>query len=377
MKQKPNILQILPALNSGGVERGTIDLAIGLKEKGYGSYVCSSGGVLCDILHEKNIPHITLPVASKNPFVMCRNKKRLKKVILENDIDLVHVRSRAPAWSSYYACQAANTPMVTTFHGCYSAQNKIKKFYNSSMLSGIATIASNEFMKRHIQDTYEQYPPIHIIPRWINFAEFDLSAIPQEKINAKRAEWGIPENKIIVLLPGRYTSIKGHTLLVKALSAVSDPDVYFVAIGNQKNQAQLMNNIKQTADLHSLSDRVKLLDLERDMVTAYLASDLIVNCTTKPETFGRTIVEAMALKKPVLVAKHGALGYMIEDEVNGWLCEPNDAASLAMALKKAIYAIKSGDANQVTEQAYHFAKSNYDFENILQQKIDFYEGIVG
>ena len=209
------VLQVLPSLVTGGVERGAVDIAAALVAEGERGIVVSSGGPMVHDLTRAGAEHITLPVASKNPFVMYKNIDRLAEIIRANNVNIVHARSRAPAWSAYYAARKTGARFITTFHGTYNLGLPFKKLYNSIMTRGDRVIAISEFIARHILDTYHIDPSrIRVIHRGINFDVFDPATVSAERVIKLASDWRLPDGVPIIMLPGRLTQWKGQAVLI-------------------------------------------------------------------------------------------------------------------------------------------------------------------
>ena len=157
MITKINVLQVIPKLGFGGAETGCYDIAHYLAEKDCGSFIATSGGELLKFVKKDKVGVFKIPVHSKNPILIILNALLLSLLIILKKINIVHARSRAPAWSCYLACLLTNTTFVTTFHGTYNFKSKIKKFYNSIMLRSHLTIAGSNFIFGHINENYNEY----------------------------------------------------------------------------------------------------------------------------------------------------------------------------------------------------------------------------
>ena len=233
IKKSDCIIQILPALKQGGVERGTIEIATALKNKGIRNIVISSGGPMVSELEYLGIEHITLPVQTKNPFKIWLNSIRLAKIFREKKATLIHVRSRAPAWSVKWACRKVKIPFITTYHGRYGLKPRwLKKPYNEVMLSGRKVIAVSDFVRQHLQDEYH-VPSEHIclIPRGADTDKFDLQAIRLGDFNDFITRYDIPQDKPIISLVGRLSRIKGHIVVLDALKQMKNKDLTLLFVG--------------------------------------------------------------------------------------------------------------------------------------------------
>ena len=224
-ENKPVILQILPRLETGGVERGPTEIASALGEVGWQSIVVSGGGRLVRDLERMGTEHITMSVYSKHYLVMRRNAKKLAKIIKEKKVDIVHARSRAPAWSAKWACEMTGVPLVTTFHGAYNmGPLKIKRGYNKVMTDGVITIAVSNFIKKYILDNFKTASAdnINVIHRGVDIDRFDVAKVSAERLIALSQKWRLPEDLPVIMLPGRLTRWKGQLLMLDALSMMKN-----------------------------------------------------------------------------------------------------------------------------------------------------------
>ena len=227
MKKKIRVLQVIPELGYGGAETGCYDLAHFLPEQGWKSYIITSGGALLKFIDKKKVKVFRLPVKSKNPFLILLNAIIISFIIVIYNINIIHARSRAPAWSCFLAAKLTFRKIVTTFHGTYNFNNRIKKFYNSIMVRSDLVIAGSNFIFSHINDNYgnfflENKRKLLVIFRGINTNYFNPQKILPRKLDKFSKENNIDRNKFIILLPGRLTYWKGQKIFVEALKLLSE-----------------------------------------------------------------------------------------------------------------------------------------------------------
>jgi glycosyltransferase involved in cell wall biosynthesis len=331
------ILQVLPSLVTGGVERGTIDIAVALAESGWRAIVASEGGPMVREIERAGGTHITLPLGSKNPFVIRRNIGRLAEVIEKNNVALVHARSRAPAWSAYYAAQRTGRPFVTTFHGTYNSGNKIKRWYNSVMTRGVRVIAISDFIGRHLVEEYGTDPArIRVIPRGIDTFSFDPAKVSQERVIALARDWRLPDGMSIVMLPGRLTRWKGQTLLVEAMARLGRSDVCCLLVGSDQGRSNYRQELEELVRARGLEGQVRAVDHCRDMPAAFMLADVVVSASTDPEAFGRVVAEAQAMGRPVVAPDHGGAREIVVPGETGFLFKPGDVDALAESIKSVL-----------------------------------------
>jgi glycosyltransferase involved in cell wall biosynthesis len=332
---KPTICQVLPALQAGGVERGTLDIAKAALAAGMGSIVVSSGGRLVAALEAVGSTHITLPMHSKNPFRMIANIFALKKIARAHQVSLLHARSRAPAWSAYFAAKALCLPFVTTYHGTYNGTRGLKKTYNSIMTKGDVVIAPSQFIKDHILRVHGAHlaPKIPVIPRGVDLKQFENTEAVIARGRALRAQWKIAPTDTLVLLPGRVTRWKGHEDVIRVIELIERPSIHVVFLGevgvNQGFQAELIELIQSAG----LSDNIHFQPHEADMAAAYAAADVVMAPSREPEAFGRVFAEAGAMERLVISTNHGGAAEVILPDQTGWLVEPNHPDALTEALE--------------------------------------------
>jgi glycosyltransferase involved in cell wall biosynthesis len=334
----PAVLQVLPALGvAGGVERGTVDVAKALVAAGWRAVVASEGGPLVRELERAGATHVTLPLASKNPFVMRKNIGRLRTLIAQETIDIVHARSRAPAWSAAAAAKKEGVHFITTFHGFYSEGSSAKRLYNAVMTRGERVIAISDFIADHIVETYGTDPAkIRVIHRGVDINQFDPARVSEDRIANLVGQWRLPEERHIVLLPGRLSTWKGQEVLIKALARLRRRDVFAILVGIGGGSAELRAEIEGAIVRGGLEDSVRLIDECRDMPAAYLVADVVVTPSTRPEAFGRTVTEAQAMGRPVIAADHGGARETIVPGLTGRLVPPIDPDALATAIAEVI-----------------------------------------
>jgi glycosyltransferase involved in cell wall biosynthesis len=334
------VLQIVPRLVSGGVERGTVEVTAALTAAGWRAYVASAGGPMVEEVERAGGVHLTLPVAAKNPLVMWRNVARIEAEIRRHRIDIVHARSRAPAWSAWAAARRGNgAHFVTTFHNAYGAGNALRRLYNSAMAKGERVIAISDFVADYARRIYGMEPErLRVIPRGVDVARFDPANVAPERVERLAAEWRLPrERGRIVLLPGRLTRWKGQLDLIEAAARLaSRTDLLFLLVGSGAERPEYKREIEEAIARHRLGDRVRLLPACRDMPAAFLLADLVVSASTRPEGFGRVIVEAQAMGRPVVATDHGGARETVIPGETGWLAPPGDVPALAAAIEAAL-----------------------------------------
>src|SRR3954451_19062532 len=372
----PVVLQVLPALVTGGAERGAIDVAAALHQAGGTPLVASAGGPMARELERWRVPHFTLPLDSKNPLVMRRNVDRLSRIIREHNVDIVHARSRAPAWSALGAARRTGVPFMTTFHAPYNFSGKLKRFYNSVMAKGDRVIAISEFIRDHIIANYEIDPArIRVIPRGIAINNFSPDRVSPERVIQLAKAWRLPDDHQVIMLPGRLTRWKGQTVLIDALAKLGRRDVLCLMVGSDQGRTGYRQELEEQTKRLGLESVIRLVDHCNDMPAAYMLADVVVSASSDPEAFGRVIVEAQAMGRPVIVTNHGAVRETVIAGETAWAVPPNDADALAEALADALGL----DADQraiLGERAMNYVNARFTRDRMCSDTLAVYDELL-
>jgi glycosyltransferase involved in cell wall biosynthesis len=341
----PVVLQVLPALGGGGVERGTVEISQAISEAGGTPLVASAGGLHAPSVERAGGRNIILPaMPSKNPWRIWRNGARLEQVIRENRVDLVHARSRAPAWSAYWATRRTGTPFVTTYHGAYNENVPGKRAYNAVMAKGDLVIAISRFIAGLIVERHQVDPArIRLIPRGVDPAIFDPDRVSPDRIMKLSRAWRLVDGQPVVLLPGRITRWKGQSVLIEALARMATRDVCVVLVGADQGRSRFVAELSALADRLGVASRVRMVGHCADMPAALKLASVVVNASTDPEAFGRVVIEAQSMGCPVIGTDHGGAVETIAHDVTGWRVAPGNADHLAAALD---YALNLTDAER-------------------------------
>jgi glycosyltransferase involved in cell wall biosynthesis len=333
----PAVLQVLPAMNGGGVERGVIDIAAALTAAGWRAIVASSGGPLVREVLRAGAVHVELPIEARNPFLFSRNSRLIGAVAREHGASLIHARSRAPAWAARSAARRLGLPFVTTFHGYYSHSNPAKRFYNSIMTRGDRVIAISDFIAKHVRTVYRVNDDrLVTIPRGIDPAVFDPAAVNPHRLARLAKAWRLPDGLPVIMLPGRLARWKGQRVLLEALPRMQRRDFVCIIVGGRKGHERYRSELEDIVRTRHLESVVRFVDHEMDMPAAYMLADVVVSASTDPEAFGRVSAEAQAMGRPVVATSHGGTMETVVPGETGWLVPPADPNLLAMFLDKAI-----------------------------------------
>ena len=336
------LLQVVPRLETGGAEQTTLDIAAAVRAAGGRALVASMGGRMETALLASGAELERMTVHSKNPLVILANALRLAGLIRRRKVSLVHVRSRAPAFSAVLAARMTGVPVLATYHGVYNARSAVKRWYNGVMTRGEVVIANSEFTRQHVIAQHHIDPDkVVAIPRGVDIARFDPAAVSQARKAALAADWGLdPEDRRVkILLAGRLTRWKGQTLAIEAageLMARDAEDFLLIFAGDNQGRSGYLAELEAAIGEKGLGDNVRIVGHCADMPAAYALCDLAIAPSLGPEAFGRTAVEPQAMGVPVIAADHGATRETVVPGETGWLVRPGDATAWADALQAAI-----------------------------------------
>lgn len=376
-KKTPVVLQVLPEMNHGGVEVGTVEIASGLQAAGIKNFVASNGGRMVYDLQKLKVMHFELPLKTKNPFKLWKNARQLEKIIKENDINIVHARSRAPAWSAYWAAKRTGAAFVTTFHGTYGlGPLGIKKIYNRVMTYGQKVIAISTHIKNHMLKEYKvDEAKIRLIHRCVNTENFAPERVSQERIVKTVLENHLPEDKPIISLIGRVTRWKGQHLLIEALSKVKTQDFYCLIVGSDQGRVHYTNELKALVEKYGLEAKVQFIDHSFDIPALLMVSDIVLSTAVEPEAFGRAAIEGQAMGKIVLASNIGGSLDNTIDGVTGRLFESNNAQNLAEAIDWALN-LPAAEREKISKAAIKNVKDNFTKQIMCDKTIRVYQEVL-
>ena len=341
MKKKVKVLQVIPRLGYGGAETGCFDLAHFLPEQGYKSFIATSGGELLKFVDKKKVKLFKLPVQSKNPILILFNAIAISFVILVYNINIVHVRSRAPAWSCFLATKLTFRKIVSTFHGTYNFSNKLKKFYNSIMVRSDLVIAGSNFIFSHIAENYGDFflkkkRKLLVIFRGINTNYFNPQKILPRKLDKFYKQHKIDKNKFIILLPGRLTPWKGQKIFIEAIKLLCEksdiPSFEAILLGSDQGRNVYKKQLIDLVLQYRLNNIIKFIDHCEEMPIAYGSASLVCSCSYEPEAFGRVSVEAQSMQVPIIASNIGGSKETIIENKTGYLFKNKDPVDLANSI---------------------------------------------
>ena len=376
----PAILQVIPALDAGGAERTTIDIARALAGDGLRALVASEGGRMEPLLRAAGGELLQLPVNSKAPQVILMNGRRLARLIQGENVKLVHARSRAPAWSAWIAARQTGIPFVTTYHGIYNASNPLKRLYNSIMVRSDAIIANSQWTADHIAREHGiARERITTIPRGIDLELFDPAGVSPDRVESLRGQWRVAPNQTVILLPGRLSRWKGQLVFIEALAQLRRggllENTRAVIMGDPQGRDAYVTELQAAIDGHAISEQVRIAPHIVDVPAAYLASDIVVSASTDPEAFGRVAAEAGAMGRPVIATDHGGARETVLPNRSGLLIRPGDIAALANALQSLLTAT-ADKRRQMGEEGRAHVRANFSLERMCADTIALYRHLL-
>ena len=371
------VLQVLPALDAGGgVERGTVEIASAIVEAGGRALVASAGGAMVHELGRVGAEHFTLPLASKNPAVIHANVKHLAGLITDQGVDIVHARSRAPAWSAYFAARRTGTHFVTTFHGTYGSGNWFKRRYNSVMTRGERVIAISHFIAGHVRRVYGvPAAAIRVIHRGVDLERFDPKKVNAERVVALAGKWRLPDGMPVVMLPARLTRWKGQVVFIRAIAALPRRDIRCLLVGSDQGRSAYRQELEDLLHEWGLDEIVRIVDHCDDMPAAYMLTDVVISASTDPEAFGRVVAEAQALGRPVIASDHGGARETVIAGETGWLTPPGDAAALAGAIDRVL-DLGEAARRALAHKAITHVRRNFSKDAMCAKTLDVYDEVL-
>ena len=373
----PTILQVLPALDSGGVERGTIEIVEALTGRGWTALVASQGGRLVAAVERAGGRHIALPLATKLPWAIWRNAGRIAALIRRESVDLVHARSRAPAWSVWLACRRTGVPFVTTYHGTYSDQGFGKRRYNSVMTRGARVIAASGFIADLVRRQHGVGEDrLRLIPRGIDPAVFDPAVVAGIRVATLARDWAIPDGATVILLPARVSRWKGQSVLIAALGLLQRADLFVVFVGSEQGRHTYVRSLLDEAAALGVTGQIKFAGHCADMPAALMLADIVVSASTEPEAFGRAVIEAQAMERIVIASDHGGAAETVEHGETGLLVAPGDAAALAAAIS-GVLALPEVERGALGARARASVLAHYTVASMQRATLAVYEEVLG
>ena len=367
-----SVVQMLPELDSGGVERGTLEIGKYLADNQHRSFVISGGGRLVSQLEEEGSRHINWQVGSKSPLIL-KYFFPLRRFLKKEKIDILHLRSRMPAWVGYMAWKSLpkkeRPALVTTFHGFYSVNS-----YSAIMTKGTGIIAISKSIEQHIKNAYGVKQGIELIFRGVDKDKFDPVSVSESRIERFRQGWHLSGDKPVIMLPGRLTRLKGQDLFIRALSLLQNSQYHAVLVGDTEDNPGFTDELFDLIQSLGLEKNCFMVGHCDDMPAALMLADIVVSASSnEPEAFGRTTIEAMAMGKPVIATAHGGSLETVTPGKTGWLVTPGVAQDLARAMEEALSnpetMIRYGIAGKEAVNSKFTMKTMCDRTMVLYRKL--------
>jgi glycosyltransferase involved in cell wall biosynthesis len=371
---KPIVFQIVPRLYGGGAERVSVDFAAFLSSlDDVPTYVISSGGGLVKELERSGCTHITMDVATKNPFKILKNGLRLARLAKMKQVDLFHVHSRMPAWSVYLAAHLSKIPYISTYHGAYRNEWILKNFYNSAMIRGRCVIAISDFILGIIKrDHGIKSPEIVKIYQGIDTQLFDPRRFSPMDLQHQRQEWGVPLECPLILAIGRISPGKRYDLAMTALAQLKRKDVFLVIVGSDQGSEVFAKDLRAMADKQGIRDQVRFIGDCSNIPLAYATSDVVVFPTEQQEAFGRISAEAGAMEKIVIASNVGAIPEIVRDNQTGFLFPPKNHDILCQKLE-SVLNMTLEERNAIGKRAREHIQNTFPAQRMYHQTLELYK----
>jgi glycosyltransferase involved in cell wall biosynthesis len=380
------ILQIIPELEAGGAERTTVDIAEALAAIGARAAVATEGGRLVGELQAKGGEWVPFPAASKNPAGMAWNAQKLAALIKREKVDVVHARSRAPAWVALAATRLTRTPFLTTYHGSYSGKSSPKVLYNSVMARGDVVIANSDYTAELIRHAHPfAASKIRVIPRGADLSAFHPTAVDHARVLELRERWKVGPHERIVLLAARLTGWKGQRVLIDAAKIMQDQglrDVVFLLAGDAQGRNDYVKELDELILQRGVGSVVRRVGHVSDMPAAMMAAAVVAVPSIEPEAFGRVAVEAQAIGTPVVVSNLGAVPETVlappdvaAEARTGWRVPPGDAVALAEALTQVL-ALRPSSRDALAQRARAHVEAHFSLQQMIEKTLDVYAALI-
>ncbi len=371
------ILQVLPRLDYGGAERVVVEIAEAVHAAGHRSLIAAENGHLANAALRAGAELLPLPLATKNPLKIWHNTRKLVKLVQEQKINLIHAHSRAPAWSAYQAAQRCGIPFVTTYHGSYSENTKLKHRYNQVMARGDRVIAVSHYIAALIETRYGiAGAQVRVVHGGVDTRIFDPDAVRGDRSVRLARAWRTEAGHPAIMLPGRLTSWKGQKLFIKALAAMRHKDALGILVGSDQGRDTYTTSLIALAESLGVAGRLRIAGHTDDMPAALMLADIVVNCSTSPEAFGRTIVEAQAMGRVVVAADHGGARETIVNGSSGLLVPPNSSSALAAMLDSVLDQDVAQRIKFGTQARAHI-EQNFSLKVMQDKMLDIYAELLG
>jgi glycosyltransferase involved in cell wall biosynthesis len=387
-EKRPTILQIIPELDTGGAELSAVEIAGAVARAGGRALVLSEGGRLVARMEAGGGEWVPFTAATKNPLHILWNAARITRLIRREGVDLVHARSRAPAWSALIAARRTGRPFVTTYHGAYSEKTKLKRAYNRVMASGDIVIANSRYTSNLIRSRYgTPAEKIRVIYRGVDGEHFDPAAVAPARAAALREKWGLADDDIVVLHAARLTGWKGQRVVIEAAARLAQQKrlgrALFILAGSAQGRDGYHAELEHLIEKHGLGDHVRLVGHVEDMPAALTLARCALVASTEPEAFGRTATEAQVMGCPVIATDHGAPPETVKArptvegaDITGWLVPPGDREKMVQAIAEAL-ALSPEEREAMRQRARAHVLASFTLEAMREETLAVYDDLLG
>lgn len=374
------VLQIVPRMELGGAERGTLEIAEAIMREGGRALVVCAGGKMLPRVVKVGGEVIAMNVDTRNPLNLWQNARLLARLIQDLGIDVVHARAPGPAWSAYWATRRTHTPFVTTYHGAYAGDRLLKRLYHTVMARGRPVIAVSDYLRNRVIEKHGAPPDqVVVIPRGADIAVFSDEAVGNERAVTLADQWGLLDDpRPVIMLPGRLSSQKGAEDLIDAadrLRAMRGADFLILFVGEDDGSGY-GEVLRRRIDRLGIGDCARMVGACSDMAAAYKLASVVVSATVQPEAFDRSIIEAQAMGRPVIATDHGGVREAVAHGESGWLYPPGDVARLTVELNKALNLDPSQRAH-MGMAARARTHSRFTVAAMQRATLDVYERVAG
>lgn len=385
--KRPTILQIVPELDTGGAELSAIEITEAIVRVGGRALVLSEGGQLAPRINALGGEFVPFPAATKNPIQLLWNARRIARLVADENVDLLHARSRAPAWSALRAARVTGKPFVTTYHGAYGEKSRVKSFYNSVMARGDLVIANSRYTSDLIRARYDTpEAKIRVIHRGVDGSDFDPAKIAPDRINGLRAKWNLEPGSRVILQAARLTGWKGQRVVIEAARQLHGQgklgDAVIIMAGDAQGRDGYRAELENLIGAAGLGNRVRLVGHVDDMPAAFALAHLAIVASTEPEAFGRAATEAQVMGCPVIATDLGAPPETVLWDMTaptgttGWLVPPSDPAALAAAFAQAL-TLSPDRRTEMGTRARAHVLSNFSLDAMRLATLKVYDELLG
>ncbi len=373
---RPVVLQVVPDLQDGGLQRSAVDIAEALTAAGCTAVVASAGGPLEHRLTRAGAIHESVPLASRNPASIYSNIQRLIDVIERHQVDIVHARARAPGWSALTAAQRSGRHFVTSVHAAYPDGNLLQRRYNAVLVRGERVIATSQFIADYLRENHSVDPTrLRLIRRGVDLKSFSPESVSNERLIKRVNDWRLPDGQPVVMLPARLERRKGQSLLLEAVAKLGDLEFVCLLVGADSGRGNYRRELDELIQRYELAHRCVVLEHCDDMPAGYKVANVVVAAGSEPQSFVRTISEAQAMGRPVVTVDHGGAGEQVIAGHTAFLAPPNDAAGLASAIRRAL-ELTEEQRERLAEEAITFTRRHFSRDEMCAQTLALYDEIL-